>query len=354
MRKFWLNVHCYVGLAVAAFLVITGLTGSILAFRSDYDRWMHPSLWRVAPEAIRLTEQQLANRVERQFATEKSSSAQIEQVDLAGGRSAQIFVLASGRMVFVNPHNGVILGTRDQTSAGENFIAIIQELHVRLLAGNIGEWIVDSATAAVLLLLPTGLYLWWDKKRLTVKWAASWRRITWDLHNFSGVYGFVLVFVLAVSGLFVAFETPFYWLVHSQPWNPGAFPHSVAPLGKHQSVRSPDLDDLMRAANDALPNAETYQINLPVGPRSPVQVLKRGPGMAGHSTVYLDRYSGRVLRVDDLSKLPRAYRAHFINQAIHIGTITGLPSQILLSLASLALVISAITGCIIWWKKVAT
>ena len=351
MRKFLLTVHCYVGLAVAVFLVVAGLTGSILVFGSDYDHWLHPSLWRVMPEGALPTEQELVDRVERQLEIQ-GSTARVEQIDFSGRRSAQVFALTDGRMVFVNPYGGAILGTRDRPSAVENFLADVEALHVRLLAGNTGEWIVDLATAALLLLVPTGVYLWWNKKRVTIKWTASWRRITWDLHNVSGIYGFVLVFLLAATGLLLAFETPLYWMVHSKPWNPGPLPRSVVAEGAQRTVRMPDLDDFMSAADRALPDAEIYQLDLPMRPRSPVQVLKHGPGMAGHSTVYLDRYSARVLRVDDLRKLPRAYRAHFINQAIHMGTIIGLPSKILLSLSSLVLVISVITGCIIWRKKV--
>jgi RNA polymerase sigma-70 factor (ECF subfamily) len=35
--------------------------------------------------------------------------------------------------------------------------------------------------------------------------------------------------------------------------------------------------------------------------------------MAGHGTVYLDRHPGGFLRVDNLSRLPRSYRAHLLD-----------------------------------------
>lgn len=347
LRRFWLWLHRYVGLIAAIFLVVAGITGSILAFAPDYDSWLHPSLWNVTPRGSPLSEEELLHRVEHEFGT-----VRVEQIRLSGARSAQVFLLSDGRSLFVNPYSGAILGVRSGPSGADNFVLAVHELHVALFAGNTGESIVNAATAASLLLVCSGLYLWWDKKRLNIKWTATWRRIIWDVHNISGFYGFALFFILGASGLLVAFETPLYWMVRSQPWDPGALPHSDVTQAVVQGSHAPDLDALRRAADRALPGASTYQIVLPKYPRSAVQILKRGPGLAGHSTVYLDRYTGAILRVDDLSKLPRAYRAHFINQALHTGAILGFPTEAILALASLALAISALTGFLLWWKKI--
>ncbi len=350
LRRFLLGLHRYVGLAFAAFLAVSGLTGSILAFADDYDHWMHPGLWRVTPVGVRLPEQTLADRVIERL-TNEGSQTHIDQIRLNGDHSSQVFVLTDGRMMFVNPYNGTILGTRDHPSREAAFVAWVYQLHVRLLAGNVGEWIVDIATATVFLLVPTGVYLWWNKKRLSLKLRASWRRITWDLHNVAGLYGFVLIFLLAVTGLLIAYETPLYWIARSEPWRPERAPQSVLPGTPGPDAHLPNLDELLIAANRVLPEAETYQIQLPIRNRSPLRIMKRGPGMAGSSTVYLDRYDGHILRVEDVSKLPRAYRAHLMNQAIHTGSFLGLPGKIVLSVSSILLVVLVVTGCVVWWQR---
>lgn len=352
VRTSLLVLHRYVGLAAAAFLIVAGLTGCILAFAEDSERWMHPSLWRVTPVGARLPEQALIDRIRHRLAGE-GSSARIEQIRLAGDRDSQLFTLTDGRTMFVNPYTGAVLGTAGHPSKVAVFVGWVHQLHVRLLAGNWGEWIVDIATATVFLLVPTGVYLWWGKKRLSIKWTASWRRITWDLHNVVGLYGCVVLFLLAATGLLIAFETPLYWMTRSEPWRPEALPRSVPPEpGRPDAAtNAPTLDALMLAADRVLPDTETYQIQLPMRPRSSLQILKRKAGIAGHSTVYFDRYNGRILRVEDLSKLPRAYRAHLTNQAIHMGTILGMPSKILMSLSSALLVVLVVTGCMMWWQR---
>jgi PepSY-associated transmembrane protein len=44
-RAICVKLHRYVGLAIAAFLTIAGLTGSILAFDTDLDAWLNPELF---------------------------------------------------------------------------------------------------------------------------------------------------------------------------------------------------------------------------------------------------------------------------------------------------------------------
>jgi uncharacterized iron-regulated membrane protein len=45
MRRLLLKIHLYLGLVAALFLVVLGLTGSIMTFEGDIEHWLHPSLW---------------------------------------------------------------------------------------------------------------------------------------------------------------------------------------------------------------------------------------------------------------------------------------------------------------------
>jgi uncharacterized iron-regulated membrane protein len=44
-RAILLRIHLYLGLAAAVFLLILGLTGSVMAFENDVDHWLHPGLF---------------------------------------------------------------------------------------------------------------------------------------------------------------------------------------------------------------------------------------------------------------------------------------------------------------------
>jgi uncharacterized iron-regulated membrane protein len=337
------KVHLYAGLAAALFLVIAGVTGAMLAFEGDYDRWMHPSLWNVAVRDTRVSEERLLEQVEAQFAP-----ARVEQISVGAADIAQVFTLTSGIRVFIDPYDGSVRGVRSGISRLEALVWFVERLHVGLAAGPLGRWVVDVSTSAVLLLTVTGLVLWWRKKRWRIRWAGSWRRVTWDLHNVIGLCGSALFILLAATGCCLAFDGALLWVTHTSPWHVPPLPRSVV---SSPPRRRRSLDQLAREADRALPAASTYVIRLPMRDRSPVQFLKRGPGGAGHSTVFVDQYAGTILRVDDFRTLPGGYRAREVMLAVHTGNLLGAATRMLMSLSSLGLVLLVITGVFVWWKK---
>ena len=44
-RQFWVLFHRYVGLSMALFLIVAGLTGACLAFYKPLDRWLAPQMY---------------------------------------------------------------------------------------------------------------------------------------------------------------------------------------------------------------------------------------------------------------------------------------------------------------------
>src|SRR5579883_2627191 len=64
IRRILVFLHRWIGLAMAAFLIVVGLTGSLLAFLPELDRAINPTLY-VEPRAGRpLPPGQIAERVE--------------------------------------------------------------------------------------------------------------------------------------------------------------------------------------------------------------------------------------------------------------------------------------------------
>jgi uncharacterized iron-regulated membrane protein len=137
------------------------------------------------------------------------------------------------------------------------------------------------------------------------------------------------------------------WITRTSPWHVSSLPRAVVPdpPGPHL-----DLDRLAFAADRALP-AATYAIRVPLRDRSPFQFLKHATSGAGHSTVFVDQYTGSVLRVDDFRTLPGGDRAHEIVRAVHTGDLLGGPTRVLNSLSSLGLALLVLTGTLIKGRK---
>jgi len=119
------------------------------------------------------------------------------------------------------------------------------------------------------------------------------------------------------------------------------------------AAERPTIDQLLAAADRALPDETTNQFVFPASARSSVRVVKSGSRGYGRSTVYLDQYSGAVLRADDFNAAAPAERAHAINLALHTGTIAGLPGQLIMAVSSAALVLLAISGVAHWSRTLA-
>src|SRR6202035_5109092 len=105
-RKVLLQIHLYLGLFGAIFLVILGVTGSVMAFEGDIDHWLHPSLWYVKAGPRVLPEGQLIAKVQQQFAPARVGGVEMSpHPDLA-----QMMHLTDRSAVMVNPYDGSVLG----------------------------------------------------------------------------------------------------------------------------------------------------------------------------------------------------------------------------------------------------
>jgi uncharacterized iron-regulated membrane protein len=107
-------------------------------------------------------------------------------------------------------------------------------------------------------------------------------------------------------------------------------------------------------ARGAVSGATPFAIRIP-GPKSPYLVQLRYPEdrtPGGRSRAIVDQYTGQVLFAQGSRTAPAGARMVIANRAIHTGDIFGIPSKIVMSMASLMLVIQAISGIVMWWKRI--
>ncbi len=357
-RRLLLQIHLYLGLAAGLFLIILGLTGSIMAFEGDIDHWVHPSLWYVTPADHPLPESELIARVERQVAPARAGFVQI----LPQRNLAQMMALSDRSEVTVNPYTGAVLGRMTGTNRTESVLNWIHQFHLRLASNPRTTWGVAAKLAisyaglVLCVLVPTGLILWWRTKRATIQWKrASWFRRCFDIHHIVGVYAGLFLFIAAFTGILIGFdfgEKAIYGLTHSSRPAFGPLPQPAAIPG----ATSIPVDQAMDIARRAIPSAPIEFIGLPLNPKGVYQFVMRVPEETSgspHSSVAVDPYTGQVLQVRNFLTDSQGFRWIRFNRSIHTGDIWGLPGHILVSLSSLLLVVMVMTGLVIWLKKLA-
>lgn len=349
----------FLGLAGAIFLVILGLTGSVMAFEGDIDRWIHPGLWYVQTAAHTLPQQELIRMVEQRVAPARVHGAHVfRQADVA-----EVMQMSDGSNVFVSPYDGSIKGRREGRTRADKLLGEIHQIHLRLTPdprstprlAEAGKLIISYAGAILCLMVPSGAILWWRTRRTRIKWKGSWFRICFDAHHVVGIYAGIFLFIAAFTGILIGFdwgERVIYATTHST--RPRfAPPPASTPLASATPIT---VDQAIAIARRTMPNTTISDLLIPIKPQESYSVALRAPeetSEAVHSMVTIDQYTGKVLAFQNFLTDSPGYRVIRFNRSIHTGDVGGLPTHILMSLSSLLLVVMVITGFVIWWKKLA-
>ncbi len=349
MRKLIFNLHLYGALLVGIFIVIIGVTGSIMAFETDIDRLTHPGLFRVEPQGTPLSVSELFKAAQKAYPGQRIGTIRLPE----SPTDAAKFSVKGGVGVSMNPYTGAILGER----YGVTVLAKIHQLHLRLLltstreSAQVGANIVAAATGVLLFLVLSGIYLWWPIKRASINWSANARRINFDLHNTAGIYSAAFLLVLGVTGIAIHFDNDIETYLHQRAGTQKIGKNT--PSVPQNGVTPITPDQALQAALAALPGTQAFSISVPQGPKGSYLVALHYPeDLTGQrSWANVDQFSGKVVNFQDSRTVATGTRAIILNRATHTGDLYGYPTKILMSLSSLMLVIQAITGYYMWWKK---
>jgi uncharacterized iron-regulated membrane protein len=204
-RTLW-RWHFYAGLFVMPFLVVLAITGTLYCFQPQIEPLLYPQRLTVAPQAVpRLPEDALLARA--RAAMPPDAVAVTAVVASAPERSAEfIFRLADGdkQSVYVNPYTGAVLGT---LSVERRFMQVDRMLHRKLLLGKPGELLMELAACWTLVMIGTGVALWWPREkttaraallpRFTLKGRALWKNV----HAVMGIWLALGALAFVLTGL---------------------------------------------------------------------------------------------------------------------------------------------------------
>jgi uncharacterized iron-regulated membrane protein len=350
MYKFFYRVHLYAAILICPFLLVFAITGSLMAFEPEIDHMVHAKLSYVEPGDKALSLAAIDGKIQLAFPKDT-----ITAYNLSTSPDISYQVYTNIRTIYIDQYTGKILGTMTGADFWQKTQQNIHQLHLRLAfrdQRDIGKSIMSWAGVIVLIILPSGLVLWWKQKRVTIRWKEKPRLKWFDIHSLIGIISFIFILVLAFTGVMIGFESKtapmFYKLTGSKP---SLMPDIKIAAPVNQKSISPD--NALQIARKALPGAAPFNINVP-GATDPYLIRCRFPEdrtPGGRSMVILDPYSGKVLYAEGSRTAPAGTRLKVINRAIHTGDIFGMFSKILMSLASLALGLQVISGLRMWWLR---
>jgi uncharacterized iron-regulated membrane protein len=208
LRGVFVFLHRWAGLAMAAFLVSVGLTGSLLAFNTELERLCAPQLFATPRAGAPLDLATLAVRAEALVPRGRVLSVTYAEPDQVAVTFAprhdpqtnEAFELGFTEF-FVDPWTGAELGRRRRADLSEglvNLMPFLYELHWRLALGGLGQsilgivatiWTIDCLIAFYLTFPPTtNSFLRRWKPAWLVKLRAGSYRLNFDLHRAGGLW----------------------------------------------------------------------------------------------------------------------------------------------------------------------
>jgi uncharacterized iron-regulated membrane protein len=211
MRRALFQVHLWVGVALAAYAIVIGLSESALVFRDEMERAMWPAQFHLSPAERTTTIQSAVDAIQRDrpgwvvFALRDFNTRGQAVTALLRPKVGELS--ANYRQVSFNPYTGEVLLDRFRYGGWLGWLA---KLHEHLLAGHGGLIVSGWVAVGLLLLCLTGVVLWWPgikrwKSALMVNPRARWKRLNWELHSALGFWISVALIVVTVTGLDFAF-----------------------------------------------------------------------------------------------------------------------------------------------------
>ncbi|MHC5857744.1 PepSY-associated TM helix domain-containing protein [Nostoc sp.] len=357
IRNTAFHLHRWLGLIGGTLLCIAGLTGSVLVFWHEIDHVVLVERFgRIIPGVERVSIPAIADTVKTAYANKGLTLGGIGLPEHAD-QPYQVWLNDTADhtlYVFVNPYTGQVMGDRQWETS---WIGSIYSLHYKLLAGDIGEWIMGIVALLTLILSITGIILWPGWRKLIAGFKIKWqnahiKRTNFDIHKVAGI-------ITAVFLAFIGF-TGFAWNIPQAKMTDVIYAATLTrkpadPVSTPITGKQPlAIADLLQRADAAVPNATTTYVSFANKPEEPFGVGKKQAqetGEYGRTRVYLDQFTGKVIQLNNGVKPSRAEA--ILNQfgPLHFGTFGGLPTQILYVFVGLSPTVLMVTGVVMWWYR---
>ena len=370
------QIHLWLGLASGIVVVIVSITGCLFVFQKEISEALYKEKYFVTPPAAAtlpaatLPLSQLQARAQEVLGKDKplNDMTVYRQPDRSWEFMAYSFndtaltyfgAVGYYESVFIDPYTGAVLGTRDYKY---DFFSVVKYIHWSLLLNTpYGQPIVGWSTLIFVLLLLTGLILWWPKKwtkalrdrSFKIKWKASFKRVNYDLHNVPGFYTLIPALIIGLTGMVFAFSW-FQAVVYVAASGTTTPPPQVSVVSKDTTAQAAGpMDIAFHEALRLLPDAHRLLVIPPAGKGGTIYVLgyKHKNTYYGSDALQFDQYSGRLLHRRNNTEKNAGEKLVEMNYDIHVGAIGGLTGEIIAFIVSFICASLPVTGFIIWWGK---
>lgn len=374
--------HFYAGIIFAPFLIILAFSGSMYLFKPQIEGYLYKDMLtvrEVGSQALRPSE--IIAKTEGAYPGTKISSITLPDHPESTFRMSAIRNEQSV-ILYADPYSGTIRGIQN---SDQTFSAFFKKMHSQLLMS--GTWpnrLVELSACWAVILVITGLYLWWPRNKSAI-WGTLLPRLGkrgsrtfWrDLHSVPAFWLSISIVILILSGLpwsgvlgkqidrfanATHTNYPPYALgfmdkpqsvtvakdvAEDIPWAAENIPVPASMSGSYIRLDVNEMTGIADQKNVQKP----YTISMPNG-NSGVYTIStdhKKPGL--NATLHVDQYSGAILtdvRFQDYGIMAKAIT---LGIAFHEGRLFGVANQILGLLTCIGIMLIAISSYFMWRKR---
>lgn len=340
------RLHRWLGLAAAIIWLVQAASGMLLTFHFEAD------------DALLSTE-----RVTTDFA---AIQERMTTLDDAGGEARANWIWTTAglpdryvisyaapdgeaRMAKIDGAGGIL---RDAAADDFTFLGLMREIHLTLLSGEIGHWILGIAGLLLFTNILFGLYLAWPRK-------GQWRRAlvpvrsngaatrSYSWHRAVGMWAGIPAAFTILAGSLIVFEHQIGDAIGAEEIVLPANPAKAAPVA---------LDRAVASAIAAIPGSRFVGTTMPSDEDASFYAWVRAPG-----ELYRGGYGGSLVIVDANDASVRgAWPATEAEPArifigslypLHTGEAAGIVGRILVMLTGIWLIVMIVVGVQLWLRR---
>jgi sulfite reductase (NADPH) flavoprotein alpha-component len=350
LKRVLFRLHWIAGLTAGLVLAVVGFSGGLMGFEEPILRSLNPQFHVVANNRSALLP-------DRWIADARAAhpGEAVRGVTWAGVDEAVRLRMARdggrGSEIAIDPYDGSVLGA----ARGAEFFAVVEQVHRTLAAGAVGKQMVGASTATLILIVATGLYLRWPRRRhswstwLRPNLERKGRGLLWQLHAVAGTWLLLFYLSAALTGLWWSYD--FYRnAINAIAGVPASTRRPPAPAAD-QSALPVSVDPAWIAFRAAVPEATRATFAPPASSDAPLEIRYQTPSSPHErawNTLKVDPVTGAISGRELYAELPRGRRFVSSLFPLHSGSFFGAPGRVLMACAALSMPLFALTGIWLW------
>lgn len=359
IRRAMFQIHLWLGIFLSLYVVVLGVSGSILVFREELTNLARPKHLPEKGDAStpQLSVMTVLNLVKSSYPGRKTTWIQAPRPETPAFM-ANTKLGKSNISVYIHPVTGEILG--ETVQEGELWLNWVSGLHIFLLSGRTGFVVNGVGGIFLLIICISGVVIWWPgiqqwKRAFIVNFGKSWKRINFDLHSALGFWALGFLMMWALTTIYFVWPQQAKQAIGLFASFGSSNKTTIERAQSRENIPEIDVPLILSRSYKLSPSAKFSALLIPSDKQGSILVhMARGVvGDFGTSDIlFFDPVDSKYLGMqrNGIAQMS-GDKIISLMVPIHFGTRWGLGVKVVWGILGISLPILAVTGLLMYWNR---